>query len=1122
MPTIVLCANPACTARLSVADDMVGRPVKCTKCGTAFTAFASSVGISPPTASKTSPLPKTVGRYQIRAKLGAGAFGTVYRAYDPQLDREVALKLLNPDTLSSQQAVERFQREARAAARLIHAHIVPVYDAGQHDGHPFIAAAFIPGRTLSDAIPVGGLDPRQAVALVIQLADALAYAHEQGVLHRDVKPGNIMLDAKDRLFLMDFGLAGWLSQEETRITSVGAAMGTPSYMPPEQAIGDLDLIGPASDQYSACVVLYELLTGRLPFEGPAPIVIYHVLNTAPKRPSQHRQGLDSRLEMICLKALAKRPQDRYPSTEAFAFALRDWLSACPAYSSVPAVSSEPRPPALPTEGPVQWQEATAVPPPLPMPGSPPPLPGGSAKQNRSVSDKEKSREAESGQRPVAPKSKDHATARSGGQRVLRLKKPTPKGLRSPTVIVLLLAGGSVAFWFFGLPLLSRLLGPGASSKNEAAEVAGEDPLRPQLQNTQDEKAKEEAEKRRKAQEEAEALRRANEAEAVRKAEALRKALADAVQQELADDIKTLTKLALSGKGESDYLKNQSEKRLSKWREAADKGLAEGQYLFGRCYREGVGVPWNVTEAVNWYRRAADQGFAPSQNDLGECYYHGSGVARADRTLAVLWYQKAADQGFAMAQYHLGECYVGGDGGLTVSLPKAALWFRKAADQGSALAQYNLGWYYHHGGVGLEKDLPAAVGWYRKAAEQGERNAQNFLGICYEDGTAMEKDLMEAVRWYRKAADQQDMYGQYNLARHYESGTGGLSQNNATALDLYRKSAAQGSSVAQYVLGSRYERGLLGLTKDFDEAARWYGKAADQGHVDARKALDALLTKLYSHYLPDDSEVIVFARMNQLIATEFWKTLTKQVPAFENVDEIKKDLGFGFKDVDLLVAAGHTQGDVILVCRLNRSVKIEEILMALRQNKRELAPIKVGRYTMYASENSMELGVCVIDDKMVIYGQPKHLRAVLERDGPPRLLPALRNVGNLDEAQTALLALDPEIFLKEVRKQKPDQYPGLDLNALNGMVGLEMSAVVRADCKCRIVATCKDRDAAVALKKLCDQALQLARLGLAADMTQEKKDLLAELNKVKFSQTDNTVVAETTVTVALLLKLAKGS
>src|SRR5947209_7464486 len=148
--------------------------------------------------------PTTVGRYQLRAKLGGGAFGTVYRAYDPNLDRDIALKILKVNLLAAPGVRERFQREARSAARLDHPNIVPIHDADTTGKYCFLASKFIAGRSLDKLIPENGLDPRRAVALLVQLLDALTHAHERGILHRDVKPANCLVDAQDRLYLTDF------------------------------------------------------------------------------------------------------------------------------------------------------------------------------------------------------------------------------------------------------------------------------------------------------------------------------------------------------------------------------------------------------------------------------------------------------------------------------------------------------------------------------------------------------------------------------------------------------------------------------------------------------------------------------------------------------------------------------------------------------------------------------------------------------------------------------------------------------------------------------------------------------------------------------------------------------
>ncbi len=335
----VRCSNAACGKWLNVPDAYLGQVVPCPACLAAVEVLAEPAeDVLDPQRTKIGPptgitiehdLPARVGRFRIRALLGAGAYGTVYRAFDPHLDREVALKVPNANTLRDSKAIARFRREAKAAAKLNHPHIVPVLDAGVDDGRYFIASAFVPGRTLKEIIPEGGLEPWLAVRLTLQLCEALTYAHGQNVLHRDVKPANILLDEQGLLYLMDFGLAGWADQDGSRLTQTGSLLGTPAYMAPEQAKGETGRIGPWSDQYGAGVVLYEMLTGAVPFDGPAYGIMYEIVHHPPPPPSRHRPDLDPRLEEICLRALAKQPEDRYPSCLELATTLYAWLREQP-------------------------------------------------------------------------------------------------------------------------------------------------------------------------------------------------------------------------------------------------------------------------------------------------------------------------------------------------------------------------------------------------------------------------------------------------------------------------------------------------------------------------------------------------------------------------------------------------------------------------------------------------------------------------------------------------------------------------------------------------------------------------------------------------------------------------
>ncbi len=178
------------------------------------------------------------------------------------LSRDVALKVPKAELLDTPRAVDRFVREARAAAQLRHPNIVPLYETGGDGDHHYIASAFIEGQPLADAIGPEGMDPRKAAGIVLELAEALHYAHAMGIIHRDVKPSNVMLDVDNRLLLMDFGLARFARSDE-KLTHDGSVLGTPAYMAPEQAQGNCNEAGAASDQYSLAVVLYELMTGHL-------------------------------------------------------------------------------------------------------------------------------------------------------------------------------------------------------------------------------------------------------------------------------------------------------------------------------------------------------------------------------------------------------------------------------------------------------------------------------------------------------------------------------------------------------------------------------------------------------------------------------------------------------------------------------------------------------------------------------------------------------------------------------------------------------------------------------------------------------------------------------------------
>ncbi len=267
------------------------------------------------------------GRYRIERQLGEGAMGTVYLAHDTALERNVALKIPKFDP-SDADARSRFLREARSVAALRHPHLCPIHDVGEIDGTQYLTMAFIEGRTLADHLESGRpIAPRQAALVIRKLALGLQEAHAAGVIHRDLKPANVMLDKKGEPVVMDFGLARPLqAAEAARITHSGQLVGTPAYMPPEQAQGRLDELGPASDVYSLGVIFYEMLTGRRPFDGPLAPVLAAILTETPPAPREIRPDVDPALEAVCLKMMSKRAADRFALMRDVADALKSCLS----------------------------------------------------------------------------------------------------------------------------------------------------------------------------------------------------------------------------------------------------------------------------------------------------------------------------------------------------------------------------------------------------------------------------------------------------------------------------------------------------------------------------------------------------------------------------------------------------------------------------------------------------------------------------------------------------------------------------------------------------------------------------------------------------------------------------
>ncbi len=297
--------------------------------------------VSPPTSGVDAPAgsPRQFGDYELLGEIARGGMGVVYKARQRKLNRIVALKMILGGQLASRDDVQRFYTEAEAAANLEHPGIVPIYEVGEQDGQHFYSMGFVDGQSLAHRLGSGPMPPRDAAELMKQIAEAVAYAHGQGVIHRDLKPANILLSGQDGPHskegsqasasgraprtpltpkITDFGLAKRIDGTSD-LTNTGQILGTPNYMPPEQAAGKVRDIRETADIYSLGAILYAMLSGRPPFQADSPLdVLVQVLESEPSLPSKHHRGIPRELEWICLRCLEKQPARRYATAKDLA------------------------------------------------------------------------------------------------------------------------------------------------------------------------------------------------------------------------------------------------------------------------------------------------------------------------------------------------------------------------------------------------------------------------------------------------------------------------------------------------------------------------------------------------------------------------------------------------------------------------------------------------------------------------------------------------------------------------------------------------------------------------------------------------------------------------------------
>jgi serine/threonine protein kinase len=582
--------------------------------------------------------------YELGRLIGRGGYAEVFAVRDLRLKRELALKVLRPDLILTETLVTRFRREAEAVGALQNTHIVPIYDVGEADGICWLLMPLVQGETLKHVL---ARDQRLPVAevkrILLEAAEALATAHEAGVVHRDIKPENLMLDGKTgRVLLMDFGIAKAMdSSIENSLTGTGVVIGTPQYMSPEQAMGK-SAPDPRSDQYSLAIVGYQMLTGRVPFMGEnVREVIARQLLEEPTPLSRLVPNIPSELSSTIHQALRKEPGQRFASMDAFAKSLRGELLTAAEGGATRRESSFDIPtPRRPWITALVWL--------LVLGG----LGFGSYR---------------AGLFTAAPPPPDSANApestRTARGESLRKSRPSPKR-----------PGGAAAH---GDSVVSAALVPPPPATCDAAVQVSDWPVA--FARCTEEAAVSPL-----------ASRHLGMLYAEGRGVERNERLAAVHFTFAADSLDPVAVLEMARRYETGRgVTADQGKAAHKYRLAAElAGQREVYAIVARRYDEGNGFAEDPKEALVWYRKAAEAGDSASMTRLGAAYARGRGVKK-DEALSTRWYSEAATRQDPEAEFQVGMMLVKGKGGYAQDEAKGLEWIRKAAGHGHAEAQKEL-------------------------------------------------------------------------------------------------------------------------------------------------------------------------------------------------------------------------------------------------------------------------------------------------------------------------------------------------------------------------------------------------------------------------------------------------
>ena len=735
----------------------------------------------------SQPLP-VFGRYRATAVLGQGGMGTVYLAVHPELGFDLAIKVLVTGRSASADQRERFQREINALSKLQHPGVVNIIDVGEAQGLPWFAMRRVAGGSLEDRLRTRGpLSSAETVELGLQLCAALSFAHAEGILHRDLKPDNVLCTSSGDYVLTDFGLTKDLEEASARLSRTGALQGTPGYWAPEQAGGEGGRATAATDVYGLGGILYAALTGHPPIESPGLYEgIMATLEQAPIPPSRSAE-VPPELEALVLRCLEKSPADRFASAEALGEALRRVGSEAPrsplARGLTLALAGGGLALALGGALSATWGEPASL-------ASDPALPAPADSLSPSQS-----------QSPRPGPAELVALARQHEQRgrlpeAARLYAEAAEA-GEPRAMAKLAAMHDLGA---GLPQDSAAALRWARRAAEAGDPAGQALLGDLLRRG-----------RGTARDEAQAL-------------VWFRAAAEG------GDVWAMSRLGLAC-AESDPL------QATRWlRRAALAGDAEAMFNLSALLGSAAEVR-DPAESLRWLRASAEAGQPQAMTELGLRYYSAEGSER-DLKAAADWFRRGAAAGQAHSMLLLGHIYEQGLG-VEANLPEALRWYRASAAAGECAAMRQLGLLHTQG---EHADLPPweAVGWFKQAALAGDAISMTNLGIllyCGIEGKVA-RDHAEGLRWLRAGAEAGDTPGMVYLARLY-LGDREVPQDYAQARAWFRRAAERGDVHALRALGSMYQKGL-GVAKDVPEAARLYRAAADAGDPGAQVALASLL------------------------------------------------------------------------------------------------------------------------------------------------------------------------------------------------------------------------------------------------------------------------------------------